>query len=184
MPMKYLVRRLVLCPIVAASGVLTAVVHAQDPVNDSISRRVYDIPEVTVKARRTPPSVKAASPLQVMNKAEMERMGISEVADAIRHFSGVSVKDYGGIGGLKTISVRSLGAQHTGVIYDGVSVSDCQSGQIDISRFSLTNISQLTLTIGQSDDIYRPVPSLRQECSTSRPTGRTSRNRTGISIPH
>ena len=54
MPMKYLVRRLVLCPIVAASGVLTAVVHAQDPVNDSISRRVYDIPEVTVKARRTP----------------------------------------------------------------------------------------------------------------------------------
>ena len=90
MPMKYLVRRLVLCPIVAASGVLTAVVHAQDPVNDSISRRVYDIPEVTVKARRTPPSVKAASPLQVMNKAEMERMGISEVADAVRHFSGVS----------------------------------------------------------------------------------------------
>lgn len=155
MPMKYLVRRLVLCPIVAASGVLTAVVHAQDPVNDSISRRVYDIPEVTVKARRTPPSVKAASPLQVMNKAEMERMGISEVADAVRHFSGVSVKDYGGIGGLKTISVRSLGAQHTGVIYDGVSVSDCQSGQIDISRFSLTNISQLTLTIGQSDDIYQ-----------------------------
>lgn len=155
MPMKYLVRRLVLCPIAAASGVLTAVVHAQDPVNDSISRRVYDIPEVTVKARRTPPSVKAASPLQVMNKAEMERMGISEVADAVRHFSGVSVKDYGGIGGLKTISVRSLGAQHTGVIYDGVSVSDCQSGQIDISRFSLTNISQLTLTIGQSDDIYQ-----------------------------
>ena len=155
MPMKYLVRRLVLCPIVAASGVLTAVVHAQDPVNDSISPHVYDIPQVTVKARRTPTSVKAASPLQVMNKAEIERMGISEVADAVRHFSGVSVKDYGGIGGLKTISVRSLGAQHTGVIYDGVSVSDCQSGQIDISRFSLTNISQLTLTIGQSDDIYQ-----------------------------
>lgn len=41
------------------------------------------------------------------------------------------------------------------MIYDGVSVSDCQSGQIDISRFSLTNISQLTLTIGQSDDIYQ-----------------------------
>ena len=155
MPMKHLVRRLVLCPIVAASGVLTAVVHAQDPVNDSISRRVYDIPEVTVKARRTPPSVKAASPLQVMNKAEMERMGISEVADAVRHFSGVSVKDYGGIGGLKTISVRSLGAQHTAVLYDGVAIGDCQSGQVDISRFSLDNVSSLTLTIGQSDNIYQ-----------------------------
>ena len=42
---------------------------------------------------------------------EMERLGVHEVADAVRHFSGVTVKDYGGIGGLKTISVRSLGTQ-------------------------------------------------------------------------
>ena len=85
----------------------------------------------------------------------MERIGVLEVADAMRHFSGVSVKDYGGIGGLKTISVRSLGAQHTAVSYDGVAVSDCQSGQVDISRFSLNNVSELTLNIGQSDNIYQ-----------------------------
>ncbi len=85
----------------------------------------------------------------------MERIGASEVADVIRHFSGVSVKDYGGIGGLKTVSVRSLGAQHTAVSYDGVTVSDCQSGQVDISRFSLDNISSLSLAIGQDDNIYQ-----------------------------
>ena len=85
----------------------------------------------------------------------MERLGVSDVADAVRHFSGVSVKDYGGIGGLKTVSVRSLGAQHTAVSYDGVTVSDCQSGQVDISRFSLDNVSELALSIGQSDNIYQ-----------------------------
>lgn len=82
-------------------------------------------------------------------------MGVYDVAEAVKHFSGVNVKDYGGIGGLKTVSIRSMGAQHTGVIYDGVSISDCQSGQVDISRYSLSNVSELSLTIGQTDDIYQ-----------------------------
>ena len=46
------------------------------------------------------------------DKAELERMGVLDVSDAVRHFSGVTLKDYGGVGGLKTVSVRSLGAQH------------------------------------------------------------------------
>ncbi len=122
---------------------------------DTITGKVHDIPEVMVKGKRTPKSVTATNPIQQLGKAEMERLGALEVSDAVRHFSGVSVKDYGGIGGLKTVSVRSLGAQHTAVSYDGVAVSDCQSGQVDISRFSLGNVSELTMSIGQSDNIYQ-----------------------------
>ncbi len=122
---------------------------------DTITGRVHSIEEVTVKGRRSPQSVTAGSPLQSLKKSDIEKMGISEIADAIRHFSGISVKDYGGIGGLKTVSVRSLGAQHTGVIYDGIAISDCQSGQVDISRFSLDNLSSLVLNIGQGNNIYQ-----------------------------
>lgn len=122
---------------------------------DSLTGKVHRIEEVTVEGRRTPPTISATAPMQQMKKAEMERLGALEVADAVRHFSGVSVKDYGGIGGLKTVSVRSLGAQHTAVSYDGVTLSDCQSGQVDISRFSLENVSALTFSIGQSDNIYQ-----------------------------
>lgn len=87
----------------------------------------------------------------------MERLGYQSLADAVRRFSGVTVKDYGGIGGLKTVSVRSLGAHHTGVMYDGVAVSNCQAGQIDIGRFSLDNVSQVSLAVGQEDDIFQPA---------------------------
>lgn len=122
---------------------------------DTITGKVHAIPEVGVKGRRVPAALSSTAPMQQMKKAEMQRLGVSDVADAVRHFSGVSVKDYGGIGGLKTVSVRSLGAQHTAVSYDGVSVSDCQSGQVDISRFSLDNVSELSLIIGQSDNIFQ-----------------------------
>lgn len=75
----------------------------------------------------------------------------------MKHFAGVTVKDYGGIGGLKTVSIRSLGAQHTAVGYDGITLTDCQTGQIDIGRFSLDNVDRLSLNNGQSDNIFQPA---------------------------
>lgn len=48
-----------------------------------------------------------------------------------------------------------MGAAHTAVSYDGVAVSNCQAGQIDIGRFSLDNVSMLSLAIGQSEDLLQ-----------------------------
>ena len=73
---------------------------------------------------------------------------------------------------MKTVSVRSLGAQHTTVSYDGVAVSDCQSGQVDISRFSLDNISELTMSIGQTDNIYQTAKMFSSAGSLSIETAR------------
>ncbi len=79
------------------------------------------------------------------------------MADAVRRFAGTNVRDYGGIGGLKTVSIRNLGAAHTAVSYDGVVVSNSQAGQIDIGRFSLDNVSSLSLAIGQDENLLQPA---------------------------
>lgn len=146
------------CIVMLALG-LAGGMYAQEKA-DSASGQVRRMDAVTVTARKSSALSASGSPVQQMDKTEFERIGALDLSDAVRRFSGVSVKDYGGVGGLKTISVRSLGAQHTAVSYDGVSVGDCQSGQVDISRFSLDNISLLTLDIGQSDDIYQPARML------------------------
>ena len=46
----------------------------------------------------------------------MERLGIHDMGDALKRFAGVQVKDYGGVGGMKTVNIRGLGAGHTGVV--------------------------------------------------------------------
>ena len=91
---------------------------------------IYSIPEIMVSDPYQTREVRSASPLQVFNKEELKNLQALQVSDAVKHFAGVTVKDYGGIGGLKTVSIRSLGAQHTAVSYDGITVSDCQTGQI------------------------------------------------------
>lgn len=109
--------------------------------------------EVVGKTRRS--TTREATPLQVMDRTGIERLGVQDLSEAVKRFSGVTVQDYGGIGGLKTVSVRSLGAKHTAVCYDGVTITDAQSGQVDISRFSLDNVEMVSLSIGQADDIFQ-----------------------------
>lgn len=117
----------------------------------------YTIPEVTVSDLYQTREVRSAAPLQILTKDALKNLQALQVSDAVKHFAGVTVKDYGGIGGLKTVSIRSLGAQHTAVGYDGITLTDCQTGQIDIGRFSLDNVDQLSLSNGQSDNIFQPA---------------------------
>ena len=124
---------------------------AQTVTNDS----TQTIDEVVVKGFRIPGNVLASTPIQTLSHTDMERLGIHDMGDALKRFAGVQVKDYGGIGGMKTVNIRGLGAGHTGITYDGVQVGDCQSGQVDLSRFTLDNVSLVSLQIGQEDNIYQ-----------------------------
>ncbi len=128
-----------------------ASVHAQQ--SDTLAvRRLSD---VEVVGRQRPSGAREGAPLQVLDRAGFERLGMNDLSEAVKRFSGVTVQDYGGIGGLKTVSVRSLGAKHTAVSYDGMAITDAQSGQVDISRFSLDNVETVALSVGQSDDIFQ-----------------------------
>ena len=89
-----------------------------------------------------------AAPVQQINRKTLQQLSSYSVGDAAKYFSGVLIKDYGGTGGLKTISVRSLGTQQTGILYDGIAVSDAQSGQVDLSKLSVTFLQSINLYDG------------------------------------
>ena len=95
--------------------------------------------------------------MHLLDRGDMLTMGVTDMADALHRLPGITLRDYGGAGGMKTVSVRGFGAKHTGVSYDGVMISECQSGEIDLSRYSLDNVEHLMLTIGDNDDIFIPA---------------------------
>lgn len=112
------------------------------------------LPDVEVIARiRT----MALSPVQILKVERTSPMNNFSVADAIRYFSGVQVKDYGGVGGLKTVNVRNMGTHHVGVFYDGIQLSNAQNGQIDLGRFSLDNLEAISLYNAQKTDVLQPA---------------------------
>ncbi len=107
------------------------------------------LPEVDAVDALLPDAVTSAVPLRRVSRDDMHRLGFAGLPDVLKYMSGVSVRDYGGVGGLKTVSVRGMGAKHTAVSYDGVVVTDAQSGVVDVGRFPLNNLSAMTLAMGQ-----------------------------------
>ena len=90
----------------------------------------------------------------------MQQRGVTNIGDALRRFSGVNLRDYGGAGGLKTVSVRGLGAGHTAVSYDGLTVTDTRQGQIDLGQFSINRLGNLSLQNMGDGQLLCPVRNM------------------------
>ena len=129
----------VLCLIATAQSKLDSVQHVREIVG--VSR----------------PAMREVVPSQKLNGEMLEKLNTHSVADALRYFSGIQLKDYGGVGGIKTVNIRSMGTHHLGISYDGVQLGNAQNGQIDLGQFSLDNVEEITLYNGQKSAIFQPA---------------------------
>lgn len=120
---------------------------------DSISRQ-FELDEVVVSSTTTTPH---SVSMQTLDGQALQTLNVHSVADALRHFSGVQIKDYGGVGGLKTIDIRAMGSHHLGVFYDGIEIGNAQNGTVDLGKFSLENVESLALFHGQRNEIFQPA---------------------------
>ena len=114
---------------------------------------IQNLQEVTITSQGT--EYKEVIPSQKLFGKELKNLNSNSVADALRYFSGVQLKDYGGVGGIKTVNIRSMGTNHMGVFYDGIELSNAQNGQVDLGMYSLDNIESISLFNGQKSDIFQ-----------------------------
>lgn len=105
-------------------------------------------------------SISANVPVQRMDSMAFKQRGITDTGDALRRLAGVTVRDYGGAGGMKTVSVRGLGAAHTMVTYDGLGMSDVRNGQTDLQRFNIDALAAIELQTLDYARLLCPVRNL------------------------
>ncbi len=80
-----------------------------------------------------------------LSKDKIQNKLANDLGQILSLLPGLQIKNYGDVGGLKTVSFRSLGAGHTALVQDRTSVSTTQSGQADLSSFPVDFIEKLEL---------------------------------------
>jgi len=140
--------------LVCAALFFAATVHGQDTKRQLPLDSIQHVHEVVVVSKNT---FREVIPSQKLDGAVLERLNAHSVADALRYFSGLQIKDYGGVGGLKTVNIRSMGTNHLGIFYDGIELGNAQNGQIDLGQLSLDNVEEITLYNGQKSAIFQPA---------------------------
>lgn len=137
---------------IAMLGIIARSAFANVETQDSV--QVHHIQEVVVTSRLIS---RETIPSQTLGGEELKKLNSLSVADALRYFSGLQLKDYGGVGGIKTVNIRSMGTNHLGIFYDGIELGNAQNGQIDLGQFSLDNVEEISLYNGQRSAIFQPA---------------------------
>lgn len=139
--MKYLGRYFMTLCFMAFCAMASAEVVVQDSVATTGEHHetTLSLDEVQVYGKRP------IATQQTLSGVELQALSTTSVADALKYFAGVQIKDYGGLGGMKTLNVRSLGAQHVGVYIDGIRINNAQNGTVDLGKYSLTTLESVSL---------------------------------------
>lgn len=149
--------------------------HAAADTSDSTANRRYvgkldsiqKISEVVIVGAPVIPKYREVIPAQVLKDIDLQRLNSFSVADAIRYFAGVQLKDYGGVGGLKTVNIRSMGTNHMAVFYDGIQLGNARTDRSiwDASRWTTWRKYRST-TVRKATFSSRPRISEPPERST------------------
>jgi len=92
-----------------------------------------------------------------ITKIRIERILATDIGQLMTLFTGVQVRSYGGLGGMKTVSFRSLGAGHTSVVYDHFALSQTQSGQTDVGQIPVDFVNRLQLISQAGTSLDYPI---------------------------
>lgn len=137
--------------LICAISIMPFFIEQSYSQEDTIYKKLQSVEVTQVISKE---AHRSTAPLLKLSHETFHKLPAIQLSDALKLLPGITIKDYGGVGGMKTVAVRGLGANHTGVAYDGIVLSDGQTGQIDIGKVALSYLNSITVSNGINDDLF------------------------------
>ena len=129
---------------------------------DTTSTEVNELPVQNLRAVQVLREIEIRRQIprySVLLPEQIQEMQANDVGEILQKVEGVNLKSYGGLGGLKTISVRSLGSQHSAVAVDGFALQNSQTGQVNLAQIQTNNVEYIYTGVGEYAGFLIPVSS-------------------------
>lgn len=114
-----------------------------------------DLDQVVVTANRTAVSVNdALVPVEVIDRADIERSQARDLIDLLRGRAGISLTNQGGLGKLSTLFLRGAESDHVLVLVDGIRVGSPTSGLAAFQDLPIDQIDRVEIVRGPRSSLY------------------------------
>ena len=140
---------LLLCFAIGTSG---KTLKAAEPNQDSVTK-VFPMVEVNAESMVSSRAMKFGS-VYIIDKAKIEKNAAWQISDILKQSPGVYIKDYGGLGGLKTISLRGTSSQQTAILLDGIPMNSAQNASIDLSTLPVSIFNNIEVFKGGASSMF------------------------------
>lgn len=126
---------------------------AQDAPQADAERDALD--RIVVTATRTAITTDAAlAPVEVVDRAEIERSQAASLADLLRGRAGINLSNQGGVGKLTTLSLRGAESDHVLVLIDGIRIGSATSGLASFQDLPLEFVDRIEIVRGPRSSLY------------------------------
>ncbi len=94
------------------------------------------------------------SAINILTRSDIERSNYFQISEIISKSPGVFIKNYGGLGGLKTVTLRGTNSMQTVVAFDGIPLNSIQNGSFDLTGIPLSIIDKVEVTRGGASSSF------------------------------
>ncbi len=91
---------------------------------------------------------RSIQPTTVLTTQEIRVLGARQISDALVMVPGLFVRHYGGLGGLKTVSLRGMNSAQTMITFNGLRLNSAQNGGVDLSTIPAEMIEAIHVERG------------------------------------
>lgn len=137
----------------AASTALCVAGLAPPPALAQVAPVAFD--PVVVIANRTPQTLSSVlADVSVIDRAQIDRSGVSNVADLLARLPGIEVTRNGGPGTATSVFIRGAEARHTAVYLDGVRLDSQSTGGAVWEQVPIDQIDRIEVLRGPAAAVY------------------------------
>ena len=120
-----------------------------DSTRGDSTARVTALRTVVVRAESiVSRAAAAAQPTSILSRDAIDAAHARDASDAVALVPGAFVRQYGGLGGLRTLSLRGTSAQQTVVLIDGVRYQSTASGGADLGTIPASVLRRVEVVRG------------------------------------
>ncbi|MDR7544000.1 MAG: TonB-dependent receptor [Armatimonadota bacterium] len=114
----------------------------------------FELPDVVSPARRPQPAAASPASVSVLTAADLQRLGVRTVGEALAYLPETLARAYGGAGSLITPSIRGSSAEQVLVLLDGVPLNNVLGGTVDLSTIPVAEVERIEVLRGPFSAIY------------------------------
>jgi len=97
---------------------------------------------------------RAPQAISVVPARELAAVSGNDLSDAIARTPGVFIRSYGGLGGLRTLSLRGTSAQQNVVLIDGIRYQGTAAGALDLGNIPIESMERVEVMRGGGASLY------------------------------
>ena len=124
--------------------------------NDTLrQKKIIELPEIKIIEQKIKSNTALDfAPIITIEQQQIQITGAKQLSELLIFSPGINIQNQGGIGGMKTLSIRGMSSARNLILLDGMPLNSPQNGSFDLNNIDVSMIDNIEIIRGGASSIF------------------------------